>query len=131
MRDKEIIPDISPSGQVRGEIMANLFRPLKTVLCKMLLCGVAVLVVAGCAVAHKPIDQPQPQQQPKPVDTKAQQQYYNLGLQQYSGENYGEAKETFQRVIEYGPNTPLGIKAQENLKKIERILQTLEEIESK
>lgn len=110
-------------------MMAHLFMTIKSFLCKLLLCGVAFLVVAGCvvAVAPKPVDQPQS----KHVDAKAQQQYYDLGLQQYSNENYGEAKKTFQQVIEYGPNTVLGLKARENLKKIERILKTLEEIESK
>jgi hypothetical protein len=69
--------------------------------------------------------------QPKTVDAKAQQYYYDLGLQHYSEENYGEAKKAFHRVIENGPKTALGMKAHENIKKIERILKTLAEIESK
>ena len=80
----------------------------------MLLCCAAFLIMAACASPPVPIDYPQA----KPVDAKAQQQYYDLGLQQYSKENYGEAKEAFQQVIELGPNTALGLKAQENLKKI-------------
>ncbi len=65
------------------------------------------------------------------VDPKAQQQHYDQGLQYYSQEHYRQAKESFQQVVELGPNTPLGVKAQENLRKIDRILKTLEEIESK
>ena len=87
------------------------------------------LVMAGCARWQKtPAAKSQRQQQ---VDVRAQQQYYDLGLQQYAKENYGEAKDAFEQVIERGPNTSLGQKAQENLKKIQRILKTLEEIESK
>ena len=73
---------------------------------------------------------------PKPtrtqhVDVAAQQKYYDLGLQQYSRENYGEARDAFEKVVEYGPTTSLGVKAQENLRKIQRILRTVEEIEKK
>jgi len=108
-------------------MMVNLFMATTFLRGMMLLCGVAFLVVVGCVSAPEPIDN----LQSKPVDVKTQQRYYDLGLQQYSSENYGEAKEAFQQVIEYGPNTVLGMKAQENLKKIERILKTLEEIEAK
>lgn len=106
---------------------------------KCVLYSVAViLVMAGCATApkkqsHHSRQNPKPasRQQSKPVDAKAQQQYYDLGLQHYSKENYREAKKAFQQVVELGPNTTLGMKAQENLKKIHQILKTLEEIESK
>jgi len=82
--------------------------------------------LAGCGLfaSHKP-----PRQQV--VDVHAQQKYYDQGLQHYSKENYGEAKAAFEKVVEYGPTTSLGIKAQENLKKIQRILKTLQEIEAK
>jgi TolA-binding protein len=100
----------------------------------LLLSGVAFLAFAGCTLWRK--TPPPPPPSPKPVtrqhvDTKAQQHYYDLGLQHYSKENYGEAKEAFQQVIDLGPNSTLGLKAQENLKKIDRILKTLEELESK
>jgi TolA-binding protein len=108
-------------------MMINLFKTLQSIQGKILLCSLAFLVIAGCASPPKSADYPQV----KPVDAKAQQRYYDLGLQQYSDENFGKAKESFQQVIEYGPNTGLGLKAQENLKKIERILKTLEEIEAK
>ncbi len=99
-----------------------------------MLYGMVFLVVAGCATWQKtppPIPKPASRPQAKPVDAKAQQQYYDLGLQHYSKENYGEAKKAFKEVIELGPNTKLGLKAKENLKKIDQILKTLEEIESK
>ena len=102
------------------------------------LCGAVILMVTGCATAPKTQShhskqgsKPSSRQQTKPVDAKAQQQYYDQGLQYYSKENYGEAKKAFRAVVELGPNTQLGIKAQENLKKIQQILRTLEEIESK
>jgi TolA-binding protein len=93
------------------------------------ICGVALLGAAGCASTRNAPVAPRPQQ--KPVDVKAQQQYYDLGLQQYSKENYGEAKKAFQAVVELGPKSALGTRAQENLRKIQQILKTLEEIESK
>jgi len=91
-----------------------------------------LLALSGCAALRKaPPPKPATRPQTKPVDAKAQQHYYDLGLQQYSKENYGKAKEAFQQVVEFGPNTALGLKAQENLKKIQQILKTLEELESK
>ncbi len=93
----------------------------------MLLCCVALLVTAGWASPPISVDNPQA----KPVNTKTQQWYNDRGLQQYSDEKYGEARRSFQQVIEHGPNTVLGLKAEENLKKRERILKTLEEIEAK
>jgi len=106
---------------------ASPFITKKSMCGKFLLYSLAFLVMAGCAFLPNAADYPQA----KPVDAKTQQRYYDQGLQQYSDENFGKAKESFQRVIEYGPDTTLGLKAQENLKKIERILKTLEEIEAK
>jgi TolA-binding protein len=102
---------------------------LKEKLIIMAIAG-SVLAAAGCVGWHKT---PPPAQRParQHVDPKAQQQYYDRGLQYYSQEHYRQAKESFQQVVELGPNTALGVKAQENLKKIDRILRTLEEIESK
>jgi outer membrane protein assembly factor BamD (BamD/ComL family) len=91
--------------------------------------GILCLVLTGCVLFQKTPPARAPRQHH--VDVKAQQKYYDLGLQQYTKESYGEAKESFEQVIEFGPNTALGQKAQENLKKIQRILKTLEEIESK
>ena len=85
-------------------------------------------VLSGCALFQKA---PPTKSPARPPDSKVQQQYYDLGVQQYSKENYGEAKEAFEHALELGPNTALGAKAQENLKKIQRILKTLEEIEAK
>ena len=103
---------------------------LRQLLIVLLLSGAAISVLSSCALLPK-AHQNAATSQPKAVDAKAQQHYYDLGLQHYSEENYGEAKKAFQRVIENGPKTALGIKAHENIKKIERILKTLSEIESK
>jgi len=67
--------------------------------------------------------------QKKPVDPRAQQRYYDLGLKYYADEDYSEAKKAFQQAIEYGPDTSLGIKARENLSKTEQVLKTLRELE--
>jgi len=99
----------------------------------LLACSMMLLALSGCAGLWKTSPPPKPaaRSQAKPVDAKAQQHYYDQGLQQYSKENYGKAKEAFQQAVEFGPNTALGVKAQENLKKIQQILKTLEELESK
>jgi outer membrane protein assembly factor BamD (BamD/ComL family) len=105
---------------------------MKELFCKIITAGMVCLLLAGCALFQKtpPAKAPQaPRQQH--VDVKAQQHYYDIGLQQYSKENYGEARDAFEKVIEFGPATSLGAKAQENLRKIQRILKTLDEIESK
>jgi TolA-binding protein len=111
-------------------MIAKMFTSRNVQSLILLFYSLVFLVVAGCAVP-KTASPPPKSSARQPVDAKAQQQYYDLGLQQYTKENYGEAEEAFEQVIELGPNTALGQKAQENLKKIQRILKTLEEIESK
>lgn len=100
-----------------------------------LLISLLFLATSGCSIVRNPFA---PQQKPAPrspqvrtPDPKAQQHYYDLGLQRYSEENYVKAEQAFQQAVENGPSTPLGVKAQENLKKIQQILKTLEEMESK
>ena len=103
-------------------------------LLKLMTCSVLFMVLTGCATWTKifpPSHQQKPAARQQHVDAKAQQRYYDQGLQQYSKDNYGEAKAAFQQVVDLGPNTTLGLKAQENLRKIEQILKTLEEIEAK
>lgn len=114
-------------------MVPNLFMVTKKLLRKLIIYGVALLVAAGCASTRKAPATPKPISRPQlqPVDVKTQQQYYDLGLQQYSKENYEEAEKAFQTVVEIGPKSALGIKAQENLRKIQQILKTLEEMESK
>jgi outer membrane protein assembly factor BamD (BamD/ComL family) len=95
----------------------------------LLLCCVLFPFTAGCIPGPK--THSSSKSIAKPVDAKAQQHYYDLGLRYYLKENYKKAKRAFQIVVENGPNTELGLKARENLKKIEQILKTLEEMESK
>jgi outer membrane protein assembly factor BamD (BamD/ComL family) len=102
---------------------------MKELYFRVMTAGIACLLLTGCALFQKTPPPKAPRQQH--VDVKAQQYYYDIGLQQYSKENYGEAKDAFEKVIEFGPTTSLGIKAQDNLKKIQRILKTLDEIDSK
>jgi TolA-binding protein len=97
------------------------------------------ILLPGCAVkkTHAPArSQPPPSSHQKPAarpaaDPKAQQRYYDLGLQNYSKENYDEARDAFEQVVEINPNSSLGLKAQENIRKIDQILKTLKEIEKK
>jgi TolA-binding protein len=104
----------------------------------LLLCGALLIALSACAVKQRPtaVPHPVPQPQTRParphhVDEKAQQRYYDLGLEHYSRDNYREARDAFQHVVDLGPNTPLAAKAEENLKKIEQIMKTLEEMQSK
>jgi outer membrane protein assembly factor BamD (BamD/ComL family) len=113
-------------------IIMSILRSI--VLHPLLLCGVLLLLSAGCA--HKRTPPPQASHTKRPprspvVDLKAQQRYYDKGLQHYSKENYDEAREAFQQALEAGPNTHLGRKAQENIRKIDQILKTLKEMEKK
>jgi hypothetical protein len=112
------------------------FALTEAVLRRLLLFCAAFLIVAGCARAPQSPPPPRhprrvvhPQQ--RPVDVKAQKRYYDEGLQYYSAEHYLKAKEAFEEVVDLGPHTALGIKAQENLRKIETILKTLNELESR
>ncbi|NTW59479.1 MAG: tetratricopeptide repeat protein [Nitrospirae bacterium] len=108
---------------------------IRRLVVQWFLCSMMLLVPSGCALFKKtpPAPATAPSRSParQHVDAKAQKQYYDLGVQQYSRENYGEAKEAFEQALALGPNTALGVKAHENLKKIERILKTLKEIETK
>jgi outer membrane protein assembly factor BamD (BamD/ComL family) len=78
----------------------------------------------GCAPAVRPKHQ-------QTVDVKAQKVYYDQGLKHYSREEYRASQEDFQKVVDNGPNTDLGLKAKENLKKLQQILKTIEHIQSK
>jgi len=111
------------------------FMKTRSSLVQLFICSMMLLILSGCALFKKTPPPPPtaPSRSParKHADAKAQKEYYDVGVQQYSRENYGEAKEAFEQVLTLGPNSALGVKAQENLKKIERILKTLEEIETK
>ena len=109
-------------------ITANVFGKLSTLIRSLVLCCACLLVLNGCASAFKSSSHSKSTRQTGP---KAQQYYYDKGLQHYTMENFGEAKEAFERVVDAGPNTSLGMKAQENLKKIQQILKTVKDIESK
>lgn len=116
--------------------MSKWFSSTETLPSGLFQSFIMLLVVAGCVTtppahpSHRKPAKPAVRQS-RPVDAKAQQRYYDRGLQYYSKENYDEAEEAFQQVIEFGPNTELGLKAKENLKKIEQIQKTIKEIESK
>lgn len=72
-----------------------------------------------------------PQKPPEVVDMAAIQDYYNQGLQFYADEQYVEAKKAWQQVIKLGPKTRLAVKARAYVKKVNRMLKTLTEIEKK
>jgi TolA-binding protein len=106
----------------------------------LLLAFLLLIGEAGCSYVNKVIprawqqDSQQHKQQRKTnptVNPKAQKHYYDQGLQLYSKESYKEAKEAFETVVDNGPNTALGLKAQENITKIDQVLKTLEDIEAK
>jgi Tfp pilus assembly protein PilF len=95
-------------------------------------CMLIVLIMSGCAQKKTPSHVPRGKaSRQQPADPKAQQRYYDLGLQYYSKENYDEARKAFQQALDAAPGTRLGVKAQENIRKIDQILRTLEEMEKK
>lgn len=111
----------------------NLSTP--TVLRKIYFVGAAFLILAGSVGCQKAPQQTKPTARPpktRAVDPLVQQQqYYDRGVQEYSREKYQEAQTLFQRVVDLNPDTELGLKARENLKKTQQILKTLDKIKSK
>ena len=109
----------------------------KRIYLQLIILGLICVFASSCVLFAPKAPPPPPpppkpvKAQPKPVDAKAQKYHYDQGLQHYSKENYQEAKESFQQAVDLGPNTALGIKAQENLKKVQKILKTLEEMNAK
>lgn len=112
-------------------VSANVPGKLFFVVRFLVLCGACLLVLSGCASLFTSQSKSQSKSAQPHLDPKAQQYYYDKGVQHYAKENFGEAKAAFRRAIDAGPNTALGLKAQENLKKIQQILKTVEDIESK
>ena len=119
-------------------MMSLRYTKMQMVFRKILLLGLAFLIMAG-GVACQTVPEPYPPSRTVPaarqpsqaVDTKAQQLHYDKGIQAYSNENFEEAKVEFQRVVDLGAGSALGLKAQENLKKVNQILRSVEEIKSK
>ena len=92
--------------------------------------SVVILLASACVSCVCLRPSPISSQQ-KPLDAKAQQRYYDQGLQHYSKEKYELAREAFRKVVEISPNNTLGARAKENLVKINQILKTLEGMKSK
>lgn len=96
-----------------------------------------IVILTGCGKKEIPethVPAPVKKERPartqhKPVDLKAQQKSYDLGLKYYADEKYREARKAFQQAIEYGPGSSLASKARENLMKTEQVLRTLRELE--
>jgi outer membrane protein assembly factor BamD (BamD/ComL family) len=106
---------------------------MKTAQRKLFFYIATLLIVAGATACQKAPPAPS-----KPTtrthsraDAIAAQKYYDQGLQEYSRENYLEARTLFQRVIDLDTNEELKTKALENLKKTLQILKTLDRIKAK
>lgn len=88
---------------------------------------------AGSAKAAKPVPKDaslRPVSRPA-ADPEAQKRAYGRAMKLFTEESYSEAKQAFTEVVRLGPDTELGQKARANLKKVEQMLQSLREIESK
>ncbi len=95
----------------------------------LLICLLAVCAFAAChqKTANKTPTLPPPEI----VDMALIQDYYNQGLQFYADENFLEAKHAWLQVIKLGPKTQLADRARVYVKKVNRMLKTLKEIEKK
>jgi outer membrane protein assembly factor BamD (BamD/ComL family) len=91
---------------------------------RSLLYLIILCLLAACV--HKA-----PSTTPEAVDIAVLQDYYNQGLQFYADEQYGKAKKVWMKVIRLGPDTLVAAKARVYVKKVNRILKTLNEIEKK
>ncbi len=97
----------------------------------LLFCLAAVCILAAChqKTANKTSSLPPPALET--VDMALIQDYYNQGLQFYADENFLEAKHAWLQVIKLGPKTQLADRARVYVKKVNRMLKTLKEIEKK
>jgi TolA-binding protein len=91
----------------------------------VLICMTVSCLLAAC---HRKAPEKQPE---VIIDMAAIQDAYNQGLQFYADEQYVEAKKSWQRVIQMGPNTQLAARARAYIKKVNQMLKTLKEIEKK
>jgi outer membrane protein assembly factor BamD (BamD/ComL family) len=106
---------------------------MKTAQRKIIFYVATLLIIAGvtaCQKAPPAPSKPTPRTHSR-ADAIAAQKYYDQGLQEYSRENYMEARTLFQRVIDLDPNEELKSKAQENLKKTQQTLKSLDRIKAK
>jgi len=89
---------------------------------------ILTLVCLSSACVHKAATPKTPE---PVVDIASAQEFYNLGLQYYADENYLEAKRAWLQVVRLAPNTLIASKSRDYLKKVDRILRTLKEIEQR
>lgn len=61
----------------------------------------------------------------------AQKRAYDLGVGHFAEERYAEARKSWQETVRLGPSTIWGQKAGENLRKVDAILSSLNELEKK
>lgn len=66
---------------------------------------------------------------PSPRDEAAQRSAYELGVRRFAQEKYVEARAAWREAVRLGPRTALGGKSLEHLKKLDRMLATLAEIQ--
>lgn len=92
-------------------------------------------VTSGCATLRKHFPpkpsaaaQAKPAAQPKRVDPKAQKDAYDEGMRLFSEEKYTEARASWKKSLQMGPESPIGRKSRENLRKVETILESLRDI---
>lgn len=94
---------------------------------------VLFLLVAAMLTAcvHKNTPEPTEPKPPTEVNMELAQDYYDQGLQFYADEQYAKAKNAWLRVIKIAPDTRLAGRARAYIKKVDRILKTLKELEKK
>src|SRR4051812_28435326 len=93
----------------------------------LLSCG----IFAGCS--HAPERSPAAPTAPPPplvVDAAAQKAAYERGVGFFGREKYVEARAAWRDAVRLGPEPALAAKAREHLRKLERMLATLQEIQN-
>lgn len=91
----------------------------------LLSCG----IFSGCS--HAPSRPAAPPAAPPPlVDAAAQEAAYERGVGFFGRDKYLEAREAWRDAVRLGPETALARKAREHLRKLERMLATLQEIQN-
>ncbi|MBI5883237.1 MAG: hypothetical protein HZB91_09040 [Elusimicrobia bacterium] len=104
------------------------------------LLAAAAFLAAGCAslkkaFPHKSKSSPaaaaaRPAAPARRVDPKAQEAAYEEGMRLFSDEKYAEAKAAWKKSLQMDPDSQIGRKSRENLRKVETILDSLRDIKA-
>jgi hypothetical protein len=90
-----------------------------------------LIVVLGACIPTKNKKSSKTPLKAAPVTAVAQKRSYDAGVGHFAEERYAEAKKSWQETVRLGASTQLGLKAKDNIQKVDAILSSLKELEKK